>query len=104
MVTAPIQATLARAAAALKRGHGGEAAQLLTQLQRSGSLSHEDELNVRCGLTEAWLLQDNLAQAGPPVRGIIITHLADERLRYAVKAVRDCALLLYEVEFHLQPA
>jgi hydrogenase-4 transcriptional activator len=59
----PIQSTLARANAALERGRGAEAAQLLTQLQRGGSLSRDDEFNVRASLTEAWLLQDNIAQA-----------------------------------------
>src|SRR5262245_21773415 len=63
MPTATIQSTLARAATALERGRGAEAAQLLTQLQRSGSLSREDELTVRTSLAEAWLLQDSLSQA-----------------------------------------
>jgi len=61
--TGPIQAALARATSALERGQGAEAAQALTQLQRSGSLPREDELGVRTLLAEAWLLQDNLAQA-----------------------------------------
>src|SRR6185436_17964763 len=74
VVTATIQSTLARAAAALERGRGAEAAQLLTQLQRSGSLSRDDEWTVRSNLAEAWLLQDNLAQAtaalGRPPDGV----------------------------------
>lgn len=63
VVTATIQSALARAAAALERGRGADAAQLLNQLHRAGSLSREDELSVRCSMAEAWLLQDNLAQA-----------------------------------------
>ena len=63
MVTATIQSTLARANAALERGRGAEAAPLLVQLLRSGSLSRQDELSVRSSLAEAWLLQDDLSQA-----------------------------------------
>jgi hydrogenase-4 transcriptional activator len=63
VVTATIHSTLGRATAALERGRGPEAAQPLTQLLRSGSLSREDELAVRSALAEAWLLQDDLAQA-----------------------------------------
>lgn len=63
MVTATIQSTLARAQAALERGRGSEAAQLLAPLLRSGSLSRQDELAIRSSLAEAWLLQDDLTQA-----------------------------------------
>ncbi len=63
MSTPSLHATLARANAALERGRGGEPAQLLQPLLRSGSLSREDELTVRSTLTEAWLLQDDLVQA-----------------------------------------
>src|ERR671925_640153 len=48
---------------ALERGRGAEAAQLLMQLLRSGSLSRQDELAIRSSMAEAWLLQDDLAQA-----------------------------------------
>ena len=63
MVTATIPSSLARANAALERGRGAEAVQLLTQLLRSGSLARQDELAIRSGMAEAWLLQDDLAQA-----------------------------------------
>jgi len=63
VVTATIQSTLARATAALERGRGAEAAQLLAPVLRSGSLSRNDELAVRSSLAEAWLLQDDLVQA-----------------------------------------
>ena len=63
VVTATIQSTLARANAALERGRGAEAAQLLAQALRSGSQSRQDELSIRSSLAEAWLLQDDLAQA-----------------------------------------
>ncbi len=54
---------LARTQASLERGRGAEAAQLLAPLLRPGSLAREDEFAVRSALAEAWLLQDDLAQA-----------------------------------------
>jgi DNA-binding NtrC family response regulator/tetratricopeptide (TPR) repeat protein len=56
-------AVLTRATAALEKGRGAEAAQLLTPLLRAGSLSRQDELTVRAALAEALLLQDDLVQA-----------------------------------------
>src|SRR5262245_61410309 len=61
--TASLHPTLARAAAALERGRGTEAAPHLSPLLRTGSLNREDELTVRGALAEAWLLQDDLVQA-----------------------------------------
>ena len=63
MATGTTQSSLGRATAALERGRGTEAAQLLAPLLRSGTLSREDELSVRTALAEAWLLQDDLTQA-----------------------------------------
>ena len=37
------------------------------------------------------------------VRGLIIAHAIDEKLRYAAKAVPNVDLHLYEVQFHLHP-
>ncbi len=54
---------LARAAAALERGRGLEAAQLLAPALRSSTMTREDELDVRAALAESWLLQDDLEQA-----------------------------------------
>src|SRR5919109_3372638 len=48
---------------ALTRIGSAEAAQLLMQLLRSGSLARQDELAIRSSMAEAWLLQDDLAQA-----------------------------------------
>jgi DNA-binding NtrC family response regulator/tetratricopeptide (TPR) repeat protein len=56
-------ALLARAAVALERGRGPEAAQLLAPALRTGNLVRDDELAVRAALAEAWLLQDDLDQA-----------------------------------------
>jgi DNA-binding NtrC family response regulator/tetratricopeptide (TPR) repeat protein len=63
VATASVQSTLGRANAALERGRGAEAAQILAPYLRSGSLTREDELFVRAALAEAWLLQDDLVQA-----------------------------------------
>ena len=64
MVTGSIQSTVARGNAALERGRGTEAAELLGGALRAGTLPREDEIAVRTALAEAWLLQDDLAQAG----------------------------------------
>jgi hydrogenase-4 transcriptional activator len=61
--TPPLHPTLARANAALERGRGADASPHLLPLLRSGSLNREDELTVRAAMTEALLLQDDLAQA-----------------------------------------
>src|SRR5580704_17987979 len=58
-----LSALLARASAALERGQGFEAAQLLSPALRSSTMTREDELAVRSTLAEAWLLQDDLDQA-----------------------------------------
>jgi DNA-binding NtrC family response regulator/tetratricopeptide (TPR) repeat protein len=58
-----LQALVSRAAAALERGRGPEAVQMLAPALRSASLAREDELAVRSALAEAWLLQDDLDQA-----------------------------------------
>src|SRR5438309_6486910 len=58
-----LQALLARASAALERGRGAEAAQILAPALRSATLTRDDELAVRSTLAEAWLLQDDLDQA-----------------------------------------
>jgi hydrogenase-4 transcriptional activator len=63
MPSSSLQALLARATASLERGHGAEAAQLLTPALRSSTLTRDDELLLRSMLAEAWLLQDDLDQA-----------------------------------------
>ena len=63
MPTVVVQSVLARTQAALERGRGAEAAQLLAPMIRPGSLAREDEFAVRAALAESWLLQDDLAQA-----------------------------------------
>ncbi len=63
MASSSLQTLLARAGASIERGRGPEAAQLLVPLLGSSTLTREDELAVRSGLAEAWLLQDDLDQA-----------------------------------------
>jgi len=58
-----VHSTVTRASAALVRGRGPEAAHLLAPLLRSSALNREDEIAVRTVLAEAWLMQDDLAQA-----------------------------------------
>jgi len=65
------------------RGRGPEAAQLLAPLLRTSALNREDEIVVRTALAEAWLMQDDLAQAAsalgrPP--GAIREPISDARL------------------------
>src|SRR5881394_1001000 len=62
MPSTSLQALLARAATALERGHGVEAAQMLGPTLKS-TLPRDDELAVRAMLAEAWLQQDDLDQA-----------------------------------------
>jgi DNA-binding NtrC family response regulator/tetratricopeptide (TPR) repeat protein len=57
-----VHALLARAGAALERGRGPEAVQLLGPGLRA-TLPREDELAIRSALAEAWLLQDDLDHA-----------------------------------------
>src|SRR5678816_3216409 len=63
VAVAQLSSTLARVAAALERGRGTEVPPLLHAVLKSGSLSRDDEFGVRAALAEAWLLQDDLAQA-----------------------------------------
>ena len=58
-----LQALLARADAALVRGRGPEAADLLAPALKSAALTREGELALRSALAEAYLLQDDLDQA-----------------------------------------
>ena len=58
-----LQSLFGRAAAALERGHGAEAAQMLTPALRSSALTRDDELTLRSLVAEAALLQDDLDQA-----------------------------------------
>jgi hydrogenase-4 transcriptional activator len=62
-VTSSVQSLVARAGALLERGRGTEAAQMLSPVVRSPSLTREDELAVRSMLAEAYLLHDDLDQA-----------------------------------------
>jgi len=63
VLSVALQRVMTRAQAALERGRGAEATQILQQALRSTSLTRADELALRAVLAEAWLLQDDLTQA-----------------------------------------
>jgi DNA-binding NtrC family response regulator/tetratricopeptide (TPR) repeat protein len=48
---------------ALEQGRGPEAATLLVRALKEPALRRDDQLQIRCALAEAWLLQDDLRQA-----------------------------------------
>ncbi|MBI3494177.1 MAG: sigma 54-interacting transcriptional regulator [Acidobacteria bacterium] len=62
MPSSSLQGLLTRAGAALERGRGAEAAQMLAPALRSSALTRDEELTVRSMLAEAALLQDDLDQ------------------------------------------
>ena len=62
MPSSSLQALFTRAATALERGRGVEAAQMLAPALKS-TLPRDDELSLRAMLAEAWLQQDDLDQA-----------------------------------------
>ncbi|MEO7272595.1 MAG: sigma 54-interacting transcriptional regulator [Vicinamibacterales bacterium] len=53
----------AQAQLALDRGQGGEASTLLARLLKRAGLPRNEQIQVRCALAEAWLLQDDVRQA-----------------------------------------
>ncbi|HXG54769.1 MAG TPA: sigma 54-interacting transcriptional regulator [Vicinamibacterales bacterium] len=53
----------ATAVQALEHGHGAEAVDFLSRALRQPDLSRDDRAQMRCALADAWLLQDDLAQA-----------------------------------------
>ena len=81
VASSSLQPLLARAQAALERGRGAEAVQLLGPALRSSTLSREDELALRSMLAEAWLLQDDLDQAAVGA-GPDAGHLSRNRVRW----------------------
>jgi hydrogenase-4 transcriptional activator len=59
----PPTESYAQALEALERGHGEEAASLLAPLLKRGGLPRDEQVQIRCALAEAWLLQDDERQA-----------------------------------------
>jgi hypothetical protein len=47
-------------------------------------------------------VRKHLAQPGEEVRGLVIAQDADDSLRYALAAVPDAELRLYQVQFSLR--
>lgn len=48
-------------------------------------------------------VKEHLAEPGETVQGLVIAHEADEPIRYALAAVPNVELQLYEVDFRLRP-
>jgi DNA-binding NtrC family response regulator/tetratricopeptide (TPR) repeat protein len=63
----------ATAVRALEQGHGADAVDLLTRALKQPDLSRDDRAQLRCALSEAWLLQDDVDRAaealGPEPQG-----------------------------------
>jgi len=81
-----------------KRRSGGE--YLVIELKRGQSSDDTVGQILRyMGWVDAELLEE-----GESVRGLIIAHSEDEKLRYALRRVQDVELRLYEVSFRLLDA
>ena len=52
-----------QAVQALEHGRGADAATLLVRAIKRPGLSREEQIQIRCALADAWLLQDDLRQA-----------------------------------------
>ncbi len=52
-----------QAVQALERGTGAEAASLLVRALKQTGLHRDEQVQIRCALAEAWLLQDDVRQA-----------------------------------------
>jgi DNA-binding NtrC family response regulator/tetratricopeptide (TPR) repeat protein len=48
---------------ALEQGRGADATSLLTRALRKPGIGREEQIQIRCALAEAWLLQDDIRQA-----------------------------------------
>jgi DNA-binding NtrC family response regulator/tetratricopeptide (TPR) repeat protein len=53
----------AQAVEALAQGRGADATTLLTRALRRTGIPRDEQIQIRCALAEAWLLQDDLRQA-----------------------------------------
>ena len=71
---------------------------LVVELKRSQT----DDTTVGQVLRYIGWVRKELAEPKESVEGLIIAHEADKGLKYALAAVENVELLLYEVEFHLK--
>ncbi len=78
--------------------HRTEPRWLVVELKRNQS----SDTTVGQVLRYMGWVQAELAEPGEPVGGLIVSHIADNSIRYALKAVENVKLLLYDVEFHLR--
>jgi len=75
VISTPLQPALARASALLDRGRGSAATEVLEPLLESRSLKRLDELIIRAGLAEAWLLK------GDPQRAASVLGRPPDQIR-----------------------
>ena len=59
-----------QATEALAQGRGADASSLLARALRRPGLPLNEQIQIRCALAEAWLLQDDIRQATETVEGI----------------------------------
>lgn len=80
--------------------HRREPRWLVVELKRSNS----SDQTVGQALRYIGWVRNHLAKPGEEVQGLIISHEADDAIRYALSTVPFIDLRLYEVEFHLKLA
>lgn len=79
--------------------HRTEKRWLVIELKRDQS---SDQTVGQVSRYIGWV-KKNLAEPGEKVEGLVISRQADDRIRYAIAAIPDVRLNLYEVEFRLKP-
>lgn len=70
---------------------------LVVELKRNQS----SDDTVGQGLRYMGYVREHLASDDEKVEGLIISHVGDEKMRYALSVIRDLRLMLYEVDFRL---
>ena len=92
MPSPSLQALLARAAAALERGHGADAAQMLAPVLRS-TLPRDDELSVRAMLADRGV--KSVAADGFAAPGVVVCFTDDPEIqngrRFAAQGLQIAA-------------
>lgn len=78
--------------------HKTEPRWLVVELKRN----HTSDQTVGQLLRYIGWIKQHLAAEGEEVRGLVICREADKALYYALNAISNVELLLYEVEFHLK--
>ena len=90
-----------QATRALEQGRGVDATTLLVRALKRPGLSRDEQMQIRCALAEAWLLQDDIRQATealgrpPEARGAtrVVRDGAEEAARQVVDLLAERRLL-----------